>query len=144
MLAVALFRHGWTTPVEVTKREMEEALAVNWNTFATLTQPGLEATFSPSDGCPESVPPGGTAMVPICIEFGKLSYWAIVSLEVKTIPIEAGSVRFIAGHPRVIEDGVVERSEFQVAALNARAMELGKDGCVIVGTLADAEHRDDV
>jgi hypothetical protein len=147
MLAVAVFRHWRTTPVEVTKREMEDALAANGNMFSILTRPGLEATFGADGGYPDWLPPGGAMTVPICIEFGELAYWAIVSLEAKTIHNEAGSIQFVGGHPRVIEDGVVERSEINVAALNARAAELGrsedgKERCLFTATLAGADQDD--
>jgi hypothetical protein len=127
---------------------MVNALAVNGTMFNILARPGLEATFGADEGYPASLPPGGAMTVPICIEFGELAYWAIVSLEAKTIQHEAGSIQFVGGHPRVIEDGVVERSEINVAALNARAMELGrseagKERCLITATLADADHHND-
>jgi len=144
ILSVALFRHRrGAVAVEVTMREMGQALDANTNMFTLLARPGLEMTFAPSEGFPVSAPTSAAIFVPTCIEFGSLAYFAIVRAEAKEISIEEdGLIRFVGDQPRMIEDGVIERSKFQVTVLNHRAAELGqresgKDRYVITTTLAD-------
>jgi hypothetical protein len=144
MLSVVLFRHRRGTTVEVTLREMEEMLRANINMFALLTRPGLEMTFAPSEGSLTSFPTSAAIFIPTCIEFRSLAYFAIVRVEAE-LTSQEGSIRFIGGRPHVVEDGVIERSDLRVSALNDRATELGKqesskDQWVLTTTLADSHQ----
>jgi hypothetical protein len=56
-----------------------------------------------------------------------------------------GSIRFVGGSPHVLEDGVIERSDLRISALNDRAAELGKQESskgkwIMTGTLADPKQ----
>jgi hypothetical protein len=145
MLSVALFRHRRGTRVEVTLHEIEEMLQANINMFALLTRPGLEMTFAPTERSPTSFPASGAIFIPTCIEFRSLAYFAIVRAEAKELTSQEGSIRFVGGSPHVLEDGVIERSDLRISALNDRAAELGKQESskgkwIMTGTLADPKQ----
>jgi hypothetical protein len=145
MLSIALFRHRRGTRVEVTLHEIEEMLQANINMFAILTRPGLEMTFAPTERSPGFFPTSGAIFIPTCIEFGSLAYFAIVRAEAKELTSQEGAIRFVGGNPHVVEDGVIERSDLRVSALNDRAVELGnqessKGKWIMTTTLANAEQ----
>jgi len=126
-LAISLFRLHRVNDVEVTIYEMEQALDENRDRFALLARSGFEITIRSSEDIPSSFLASGAIFVPTYIEFGSLVYFATVSMQAKEImKNDDGSIRFVGGHPRVVEDGVVDRFEFQLTTLNQRTAELGR------------------
>jgi hypothetical protein len=106
----------------------------------------MELYYQPQATRIEAIVPG-RILSPVCIEFGHLVYWAIVTRDATAIRNGEGSIQCVGGHPRVMEDGVLDRADLRLAELNARVSELGRkegrsDRWLITTTIAETDQRD--
>lgn len=125
-LALALFRYRRGQVVEVSLRAMSEALEANRNMFAACSRPGIKLTFQASETPPGTLPTERAIYMPICIEFANLAYHAVVKANASGVVENERTFRLVGEKPVVIEEGIIDRSELKVEALNERASELGR------------------
>uniref|UniRef100_A0A9E7ZTK9 DUF4365 domain-containing protein n=1 Tax=Bosea sp. NBC_00436 TaxID=2969620 RepID=A0A9E7ZTK9_9HYPH len=147
MLSVALFRYRRGQVVEVSLREMSEALENSRNMFAAFTRPGVELTFQILEEPPGALPSERAIYMPIFIEFGTLAYHAVVKANASGVREDERTFRLVGEKPVVVEDGVVERSKLTVEVLNERASEIGRAASgrdrLIVTTTIDFTDEDE-
>jgi hypothetical protein len=144
MLAVALFRHRRGQVFQVSLNEMSEALDKNRNMFAASTRAGANMTFLLPEEIPGAIPDNRAIFMPVCIEFGEFVYHAVVKANAGAT-LEGDRIRLVGDKPIVVEDGITERSNLDVKALNKRASDIGRSmsdrtSLIVTATVGDGEE----